>query len=249
MRHLTIAVAATWMLAGSSGLAQSGLASVIGDAFDRQGQLRYREHHLIEHSAAGRRSVTVYRDAAGQEIGRMEANFARSPFAPEVRMVDLRFDIEEVVRREGDRVHLSHRQGSKTKVRRVEVRPGRDLVIGPGFDEFVRARWARLLAGERVHCDIAVASRQQVYGFRIERAPSRDPRVARFVANPDNALLRLFAPALTLEYDVATRQLVTYDGLSNIVDHRDRPQEVVIRYAAPESAAGASARGPVAADR
>jgi len=213
-----------------------------GDAFDRDGRLRYREFHDVTLDGHRKvRSVTTYRDASGAVIGRMEADYAGSPFAPDYRMVDLRFDIEERVRREGDRVFLSHRQGDRTREKIVEHRGDRELIIGPGFNEFIRRHWDRLLAGETLRCDFAIPSRQQIVGFRIQHKPdASSAATARFEVSVDNVLLRLVAPSLSVEYDRETRHLALYQGLSNVTDERDRPQHVVIRFPSVTSAGSAA---------
>jgi hypothetical protein len=216
-----------------------------GDAFDRDGRLRYREFHDVTLDGHRKvRSVTTYRDASGAVIGWMEADYAGSPFSPDYRMIDLRFDIEDTVRREGQRLIMTHRDGTKTREKVVEHRGDRELIIGPGFNEFIRRHWDRLLAGETLRCDFAIPSRQQVIGFRIQHEPLGTSRgTARFEMSVDNALFRLIAPSLAVEYDRETRHLASYEGLSNVTDDRDRPQHVVIRFPSAVTAGAASGSG------
>jgi hypothetical protein len=208
--------------------------SFVGDALDRDGRLRYREFHEFAPAApSGFRSVTVYRDAEGREIGRMEADYSTYRFAPHYRMVDLRHDSEQVVRREGNRVFVFDREGDRTRTAELTVRPGRDLIVGPGFNEFIRANWDALLTGGVIACDFAHAGRRQIIGFRIRHDAGRSTaRTARFRVEVDNAFLRLLAPSLQVEYDRVTRQLASYEGPSNLHDDEGRPQHVVIRFPA-----------------
>lgn len=212
-----------------------------GDAFDREGRLRYREFHDVTLEGGRKvRSVTTYRDASGRAIGQMEADYRSTPFAPDYRLVDFRFDIEETVRREGQRLIMTRREGTKTREKVVEHRSDRELIIGPGFNEFIRRHWDRLLAGETLRCDFAIPSRQQVIGFRIQHKPrGANQATARFEVSVDNALFRLIAPSLAVEYDRETRHLASYEGLSNVTDDRDRPQHVVIRFPSAVTAGGA----------
>jgi hypothetical protein len=46
----------------------------------------------------------------------------------------------------------------------------------------------------------------------------------------DNWLLRLFAPHVDAVYDVDTRQLVRYEGTSNLADASGNYQKVTITY-------------------
>lgn len=204
---------------------------LVGEAFARDGTLRYREHHEFATLPGGSRQLTIYRDATGREIGRMEADYSAYRFAPTYRMIDHRHDSEDLVRREGDVVHLEHRVGTTVRRRTVRLTRGRELIIGPGFNEFIRAHWDDLLAGRTLTCDFAIPSRLQVVAFRIRHAPERQSRDGmRFTVSVDNPLLRLLAPSLHVEYHRLTRELLSYEGPSNVNDDRNRAQEVVIRF-------------------
>jgi hypothetical protein len=221
-------VAATVVALSADGTTREPFA---GDAFGRDGRLRYREFHDFARTPAGLGQVTVYRDAAGREIGRMEADYSRYRFAPTYRMVDLRHDTEEDVRREGDVIHVRHRKGERVRSKALPVSKDREVIVGPGFNEFIEANWDALLAGRTLVCDFVVPSRLQAVAFRIRHAgPSQDGAGHRFTVSVDNVLLRLLAPELQVEYDRHTRALRSYEGLSNVNDDRNRPQEVVIRF-------------------
>jgi hypothetical protein len=45
-----------------------------------------------------------------------------------------------------------------------------------------------------------------------------------------NRLLRLVAPSLNVVYDSNSRDLLSYQGLSNIKDEQGKPQTVTIEY-------------------
>jgi hypothetical protein len=212
-----------------------------GEALDRRGRIVYREYHeFVPAGGAGYRSVTVYRDATGRKIGLMEADYATSPFAPDYRMVDFRFDSEQRVRREGNRIHVRSRTGSKEESKVLEARPGRDLVIGPGFNELIKVRWRALLAGDTLTCDFVIPSRMQLVTFRIRHVPDRSSAsAARFRVEVDNMLLRLVAPALEVEYDRDSRRLLAYEGPSHVTGDADEARHVLIRF--PNTAAASAA--------
>jgi hypothetical protein len=215
-------------------------AGLVGDAFDRRGQLRYREFHDFDEAGGSARQVTIYRDPSGREIGRMEADYARDRFAPDYRMVDHRHDTEETVRREGDRVVVEHRAGAKRRAKTLRADSSRPLIVGPGFNEFIGRNWDALLAGRTLVCDFVIPSRLQVVSFRIRHTPEKSSGAGHwFTVSADNALLRLLAPELRVEYDRSTRALLSYVGPSNVTDDRNDPQDVVIRLKPSDAAAAA----------
>jgi hypothetical protein len=210
-----------------------GRDDLVGNAYDRDGRLRYREYHGYSAVPPAMVQQTVYRDPAGTEIGRMEADYRVDRYAPAYRMLDFRHDTEEVVRRDGDAVYLEHRVGAKRRSKTLRVTPGRQLVIGPGFNELIRAKWHTLLAGEPLLCEFAIPNRLQLVAVRIRHVPSGDPDAGhRFSVTAENLLIRLIASELNVEYDRATRALVAYEGPSNVNDDRNRQQNVLIRFAA-----------------
>lgn len=216
----------------ASGAPGDGLDDLVGNAYDRDGRLRYREYHDYAAVPPAMVQQTVYRDPTGTEIARMEADYRLDRFAPAYRMLDFRHDTEEVVRRDGDAVYLEHRLGTKRRSKTLRATPGRHLVVGPGFNELIKAKWDALLAGESVFCEFAVPNRLQLVAVRIRHEPSQEPDAGhRFTVAAEHPLVRLLAPELRVEYDRATRVLVAYEGPSNVNDDRNRQQDVLIRFA------------------
>lgn len=240
-RSLPLAIALSVILAASAVTAETRRFDAFsGEAFGTDGRLRYVESHGFEPTPSGFRQLTVYRDAKGLEIGRMEADYGAYRFAPDYRMVDVRHDTEEVVRRDGSLVHVEVRQGERVRKKTLQLDGERELIVGPGFNEFITANWDTLLSGRTLVCDFVVPSRLQVVAFRIRHTPEGQSSSGyRFTVSVDNAFLRLLAPELVVEYDRATGALLAYDGLSNVNDDRNKPQTVAIRF--PPASAPASA--------
>ncbi len=231
-RGLTVVVA-LWaaLLAPAAWADGRRLEPMRGEAFGADGRLRYVESHDFQSTGDGVKQVTVYRDADGREIGRMEADYGRYRFAPGYRMVDLRHDTEETVRRDGSLVHVEVRGGERVRRKVLQASAGREVIVGPGFNEFIAAHWDRLLAGETLVADFVIPSRLQLVAFRIRHTPAGAPDGAhRFTVSADNAFLRLLAPELVVAYDRDTRALVAYDGPSNVNDERNKSQTVAIRF-------------------
>lgn len=175
----------------------------------------------------------------------MEADYSRHRFAPDYRMVDLRHDTEEIVRREGDVVHVQHRKATRVRSKTIEVAKDREVIVGPGFNEFIEANWDALVSGRTLVCDFVVPSRLQAVAFRIRHVKDRPSGVGhRFTVSVDIVFLRPIAPELQVEYDRQTRRLLSYEGLSNVTDEQNRPQDVVIRF--PPAAAPGGVSQPLA---
>lgn len=218
----------------------------VGEALNRQGRLQYREFHDFSTSRGEPlESLTIYRDPNGREIARMQADYRASRTSPQYRMVDHRFDSEESAVQDGLTVHMMVRHGERVRRKSVTRSAAKDMVIGPGFNELIRARWDDLVAGATIRCDFALPARLQVVPFRIRRDPRHDtPSTFAFTVDIDNALLRLVAPSLRVAYERSTKRLARYEGLSNVVTDDDRSQEVVIHF--PEGARANNVAPPAA---
>ena len=67
--------------------------------------------------------------------------------------------------------------------------------------------------------------------FRIRRADDGDdPSTVRFALEIDSLLLRLLVPGMELVYDRATRRLLRYDGISNLLDGNGENERVVVEF-------------------
>lgn len=208
-----------------------------GEAFGRDGRLAYREFHVLSDDPTTRQ-VTSYRDAEGREFGRMDVDFSSHRFSPHYRMVDDRHQTSEMVKRDGSLVTIARMAKGETTSKILQHSGDRELIVGPGFDEYLRTHWDALLAGTVLVCDFVVPSRMQIVAFRIEYIPDPTNLIThRFVVKVDNFLLRLLAPQLRVEYDRITRGIQRYDGPSNVNDASDHTQMVTIRYPTSRAAA------------
>lgn len=215
--------------------------TLAADAFARDGRLAYTElHEFTLANDLKTTSTTEYRDAEGRVFARMDADYRQYPSAPRYRMADFRHSWEMEASRTGDRITMVVREQGRERRKELPVTPGRELVIGPGFNNFIRQQWGRLVAGEAVPCDLALPNRLQVIGFRIAREKPPMPGVERFKVSVDNAFIAFFAPTIHVEYDAQTRFLRAYDGLTNVTDAKDRGLTVLLKYQPVQQVTAAS---------
>ena len=72
-------------------------------------------------------------------------------------------------------------------------------------------------------------SRLKQYKFRI-RKRNLDAGILYVRLEIDNWFLRLFAAHVDAEYDLKTRHLLRYDGISNLSDASGDHKKVIITY-------------------
>ena len=190
------------------------------------------------------RQVTTYRDDEGREFGRMDADYSTYRYSPVYRMADTRHQTIEAVTRDGSLVHVERTVKGVTTKKTLQHSGQRELIVGPGFNEFVKAHWDALLSGEAIVCDFVIPNRLQIVAFRITHVAGASIATNhRFSVKADNFFLRLLAPELTVEYDRVTRGIQSYEGPSNVNDIADNTQHVTIRFPAPVAAAAPTTTG------
>lgn len=191
------------------GCAHGSERIIEGQARDLQtGALLYSEIHAC---GAGRERCEVeYRDTQGALIAHKQLDYRRSPWAPTLSLQDFRA---------GEEVELA-----------APADPS--VVVDAGFDNYMRARWPELSAGEEVSFPFLVAGQQRPFRMVARRAPVPACDTARLCleVQPEAWWLRLLMDPIELVYDRASRRLVLFRGISNIADADGRSQSVEIRY-------------------
>ncbi len=233
MRNSLVAAVLTLVTPIAAGAQGPPASLVTGEAFSADGRLAYRVFHTVGDDGAAQQ-VTTYRDEQGREFGRMDADYSTYRYSPVYRMADHRQQTLASVTRNGNLVHVERTVKGVTTGKTLRYSGGRELIVGPGLDAFVKAHWDTLLAGHTVRCDLVVPSRMQILAFRISHvAGASIPTSHRFAVKADNFFVRLLAPALNVEYDRVTHDIQSYEGPSNVNDAADHPQAVTIRFSAP----------------
>jgi hypothetical protein len=220
------------LIAAPAAAETASVESYDGVAETPSGAFLYREHHEVTQSGGVPvRAVTVYYDRSGREIGRLVSDFRSSPYAPAYRFKDVRAGKQESVAVNGRHVDLAYQGEQKS----LAVPGGEPLVVGQGLHHFARMNLDRL-ARETVTVRFVVPSRLDSYAFRIRPMAAPRPGVVRLRIEIDSWLMRQLAPYLEVDYDLTTKRLLSYRGVSNLEGPDGATQKVVIRYTYPGGA-------------
>jgi len=225
-----MALVAAFLLFPSHAQATETIERYKGVARSSSGEVLYREtHEVVERDGKPVRAQTVYYDTEGKVIGRLKSDFTRSAYAPDYTFADLRAGIRRSVRLEGDRLLLAGESGRKV----LKVPSDETLVTGQGLHHFTRLNLEALTRGQK-EVRFALPARLDTYGFRIRPVGKPRPGVVRLRVEADSWILRLLAPYLEVDYEIATRRLLRYKGVSNLEGEDGEQPEVVIHFTYPE---------------
>lgn len=206
-------------------LPASGLADTVmhrtGQAVElHSGQPIYREEH--EQRYDGRRWLgghIRYIGNDGRLLGDKTLDFSQDPYVPLMRFSQPVTDSQDSITQVDDHgIRLESRYQGKRTSTLLPREPGQ--VADAGFNAYVADHLPELMQGQTLHMSFIVVARQAQYRFRItpdgRLTQSGEPAI-RLRVEPDS-LLRWVVPPLTLVYGTTSRQLLNYEGLSNITN-------------------------------
>jgi hypothetical protein len=234
-----VAALATAAPANAASIGGAAPAPVVVERFQgvartRDGLVAYVETHEVRLVGGNVASAeTRYAGPDGRTIARLVSAYAPGSFLPDYEFEDLRTGAREAVRREPGAVQL--RDGDR--VASLDLPEDVPLVAGQGLDRYARAHLDALARGETLRVRLALPGRLDTFGFRLRGETLADGRV-RVRFEPSSIVLRVLAPSLEGEYDLATRRLVRYVGVSNVLAEDGSNQQVEIAYSYSEPTAG-----------
>jgi hypothetical protein len=182
-------------------------------------QLLYRETHYVYAGDRGGERVVLYQCPDGRAFARKQSHDDGNAQAPDFDLFDARVGYREGVRRNGAErevyVQRSAAQPELTDPLRLPV----DGVIDTGFDVFALAHWQALVRGDALRFDFLVPSRRTFYSFKVSKvdAPLAPPGSVTF-RMASSSWLAFLLPHIDISYDLTTRRLVRYEGLSSVRD-------------------------------
>lgn len=189
----------------------------------------YLEEHDIEVDEKGfnKRIQTKYFRPDGQLFAKMDSNFSKNILVPEIEFEDLRFKKKEFLSSVEDKFIFKQKVEAQAEVIK-ELKSFSDAAAGQGFDNFIKFNFDQLQSKE-IPLKFGVLSEMSFYSFEAYKKDTSGDLV-KFGISLTNPFYRLFAKELVVAYDLKTKQLKSYRGLSNILDDQSSRQNVQIDY-------------------
>ena len=201
---------------------------ILGNAYDKtSGEYLYSEYHYC--APLTQQCSVHYRDSSGVIIAIKELDYSESPFSPALVMQDFR-------------------GGSDPTIINTNRDPA--LVVDAGFDNFVRSQWEALDSGQLIKFPFLVVGFDKPFSMRAReklKQPCTDDQLCLEVSL-DSWFLGMLTDPIELAYDRSGRQLLRFQGLSNIrgpggekltVDIHYQYGEQVLLVGPPGNSAGA----------
>ena len=196
-----------------------------GTAYDIDSEkMLYREQHRINVNEAGEylSSEVRYSGLDGNIIAIKTLDFSKSQTMPQLTFIDKRVDSNiKVDPLNGDAqntVRIFSERGEARKLSQVKISSSASSIIDAGFDLFVIKNWQPLLAGKTIGMDFLALTRAQYIGFELEAVSSKGRSDGLLVLSlrPSSFFIRLLMDPIYLTYDINSRRLLRFEGLTNI---------------------------------
>jgi hypothetical protein len=207
-----------------------------------QSRVLYQEFYYAEDPALDLPTRVQYRTTDGTLIVDKSLRYPAITSAPVVQQLDYRNGARfetRITETEPPRVEVSFQTDTHSRPQQTELPVDDDLVIDAGFDVFVRSNLDALIAGRAVGARFLIPARQDTVRVNLALADTRhcpvDAAVHCFQIRPAGLLraVSFFVDPVYLGYDLNSRRLALFRGVSNLLDDSGASQDVLITYQYP----------------
>ena len=220
--------------------AQAEVSQRVGYAYDKQtGRFLYSEtHHEILRDGRPIENTVVYRDDEGRVFAQKRVDFHKSQVMPDFQLVNTDNGHVEGARGGETRLSIHFQRRSDSEVRKASVEIPGNGIVDAGFDRFIEQNWAALSDGTVLEREFLIPSQLEFYTFEIAKISSPESAEMAFRLQIKSLILQMFVPSVRVYYDMQTRSLLRYEGISNIRNNAGENFDVRIEFARPTQAKG-----------
>jgi hypothetical protein len=200
----------------------------------KSGGFNYTEEY-VQHYIGNNVNETniLFKDERQKVFVRKRIDFSKNIFRPAYEQEDLRDGYYEGATINGNLTKLMYRKNATAELRTKDLNIPQPAIVDGGFNYFLKANWQQLCAGRTIKFYFAIPSQLDYYKFcvsKIEERHLNNKKIVVFKMEPDKVILRAIVPSTILTYDIATKRLIQYEGLSTINDKNGKSCHVKIFY-------------------
>jgi hypothetical protein len=206
-----------------------GAIEMIGKATFKD-QLLYTEKHsaIVDKEGFYKNLVTNYLDSNGQVFAKIQSNFDKNKIVPDYEFQDYRQKLREKVTLEpsGQKINIEFEKAGKIENNTLEIK--KNSVLSQGFHNFILSQFKNL-ADKKLEVYFVVTNRSDQYKFVVQNEKIEAGKM--FISiKPANFFLNAIVPTIKLVYEIESRRLLTFEGLTNIDDSNGKTLTAKIDY-------------------
>lgn len=202
-----------------------------GVAKDFRGNRLYEEIHNseLDNSKIKSSSTEYFFQGNDREPdARMTSTYGELPQHSSYTLDEIVYGYRDGVRLESNRfIAFEKEKDEEEKTESFPLTPRQ--VMGQGFHYFVQQELDRILEGEIFEIDLVLPGRLETFDFRLKRNSYDETSGEIDVSLEVNSwILRLFISRVSLIYDVNSKRLLRYEGISNL--RKFKGEKVYVTY-------------------
>lgn len=210
------------------------IKSYVGHAYDiASNKAIYDEYH--EEQFVGEKHVsttTIYKNVGGTILAKRKLNFSNGFESPGYRLDVLKSGYYEGANVSANTVKVFHYDMEEKKEHSKTLTVPSPFVIDGGFNYFIKRKWNTVMEGKPVVFNFVVPARLDFYKFRIRKEKTfqdKGRNAVLIILEPDNFIIRSIVDPIKITYDVASKRIIKYEGISNI-PNKEKNFEAKLMY-------------------
>lgn len=216
MTYLCISLFATHFATRAS--ANCAQQQFLGKAYDVNTQkLLYQEQHqrLFKNDQLIRDQVE-YRDTQNTVFAVKRVLYQGELSHPSFKLIDKRTRYIEAAELNNLQTTVRYQVPGKPNITHTQLTLPKNAVHDAGFNEVVQKNWGSLQNGKTIPMQFLAPSRASYLGFVITPAKQQTPGRLLVSLNATNKVFKWAIGQIDLVYDSHTKQLLQFQGLTNI---------------------------------
>jgi hypothetical protein len=220
--------AAIFLLTTVSALAD--VQRIYGRAVNADGDLVYLEEHIISYENDRIAALkTIFYDADFKKIGEQASDFYHGPQFGSYEFKDERLRYHDGASVMSNRILIYCKETPQADTQKKYLQRESDQIVGQGFHQFILTNLDALVRGDVISAKLVLPAQMDQFDIRISKSKLEKDRL-RIRIELDNWFLRLFTPNVEADYDLDTRRLLLYRGVSMIADESGKNVPVTVSY-------------------
>ena len=204
-----------------------------GRAVNTSGDLEFIEEHSVKYRNGQITSLeTTYFDPDYKKIGEIRSDFSAGSRFGSYEFKDERLAYIDGAKVFADQIMVYSQKTPQGQYKEKHLKRDSDQILGQGFHPFIQENFEALLEGKVFGVKLVLPSQMDQFRVRIRPIKEENGRLTLRI-DLDNWFLRLLAPSIEAEYEINTRRLIAYRGISAISNTSGKNVPVTISYAYP----------------
>lgn len=178
-------------------------------------------------------TITSFVCNNNNEFAKRVLDFSNSYQKPVYKLTDSRSGlIEEVIPKENNYFDIRYRKNTKSKLKEKSIFVPEPAIVDGGFNYFIKENWDKIISEEQLDFNFLSVAFQDYFSFRIYRIKEKETVANTIVLKMEsqNAFLRLLMNPIYIAYDVNSKRISKYEGISNIRNKKGSSYKALLQY-------------------